>query len=80
MHTQPAYIGGMSDPAKHVVDLFGGIHPLSRALGHKNPTTVQGWFERGVIPARQMPKVLAAARREGIELTAEQLIPEPESA
>jgi len=37
----------------------GGIRPLARALGHRNHTTVQGWWERENIPAEQLPAVQA---------------------
>ena len=37
----------------------GGIRPLARSLGHKNHTTVQGWWERGKIPDDQLRAVLA---------------------
>lgn len=37
----------------------GGIRPLARKLGHRNHTTVQGWWERKRIPDEQMPAVLA---------------------
>ena len=37
----------------------GGIRPLARALGHKNHTTVQGWWERKTIPAEHIEAVIA---------------------
>lgn len=37
----------------------GGIRPLARALGHRNHTTVQGWWERNSIPAHHLDQVLA---------------------
>lgn len=55
--------------AENVILKFEGMAALARALGHKNPTTVQGWKQRGVIPARQIPGVLDAAKREGIDLS-----------
>ena len=57
--------------AAFVISKFGGISALSKALGHKNPTTVQGWKERGVIPARQQGVVLEAARANDIDLLPE---------
>lgn len=45
-----------------IIDRFGGLSATARALGHQNPTTVQGWKERGVIPARQQAKVIEAGR------------------
>lgn len=55
--------------AKRIIDKFGGIYPLARALGHKNPTTVQGWLVRGFVPPRQHEPVWEAAKREGIDLS-----------
>ncbi len=57
--------------AEHIISKFGGLAALSRALGHKHPTTVQGWKERGVIPARQQADVLAAAQELGLALSPE---------
>ena len=54
--------------ANYVISKFSSMSSLSRALGHENPTTVQGWKERGIIPARQVPKVLEAAKHAGIAL------------
>jgi hypothetical protein len=39
----------------------GGIRPLARVLGHKNHTTVQGWYERNNIPEEHIPSVEAVA-------------------
>ena len=55
-------------PAEQIIEKFGGISACAKILGHRNPTTVQGWKERGFIPARQQREVLEAARREGIDL------------
>jgi len=35
---------------RQLVEAFGGISPMAKALGHDYPSTVQGWKERGVIP------------------------------
>lgn len=52
-----------------IVEKFGGITAMARALGHRHPTTVQGWKARGVIPARRQQQVLDAARANGIALS-----------
>ncbi|OPH21620.1 hypothetical protein D9623_26620 (plasmid) [Azospirillum brasilense] len=44
--------------AEHIISRFGTISALARKLGHKHPTTVQGWKERGWVPADQQPLVL----------------------
>ena len=51
-----------------IIDRFGGMTALARALGHKNPTTVQGWKVRGIIPARQQRELLDLAKRSGVRL------------
>ncbi len=48
--------------AERIIERFGSMMALSRALGHRHPTTVQGWKNRGIIPARRQAEVLAAAR------------------
>jgi hypothetical protein len=60
---------------RQVIRAFGGIRPMAVALEHKSHTTVQGWWEREVIPARRQPEVLAAAERLGISVTAADMIP-----
>lgn len=65
--------------AERIIAKFGGLSPLSQALGHKHPTTVQGWKERGIIPAHQQPKVLAAAHTLKLELSHADFFPEMES-
>ncbi len=54
---------------ENIIAKFGGLTALATALGHRHPTTVQGWKARGVIPARQQARILAAARERGIELS-----------
>lgn len=56
-------------PIEQIIEKFGGITGLARALGHKNPTTVQGWKERDVIPAQRIPEVIKAGHANGLELT-----------
>jgi hypothetical protein len=46
---------------RDIIRTLGGIRPLARALKHKNHTTVQGWYERGVIPSDRLNEVLAVA-------------------
>ena len=54
--------------ARIIVARFGGIRSLARVLGHRNPTTVQGWVVRGYIPARRQQEVLEASRTAGVAL------------
>ena len=54
--------------ATQIINAFGGITACSKALGHRNPTTVQGWKESGRIPPWRNHEIIAAAERDGIEL------------
>ena len=56
-------------PAQRIIASFGGVTALARALGHRSPTTVQGWKQRGLIPARRQQQVLDIAQALGISLT-----------
>lgn len=51
-----------------IIGKFGGLTELSKALGHKHPTTVQGWKARGHIPAKQIPLVIEAGKALGIAI------------
>lgn len=59
-------------PARAVIARFGGIRPMAAKLGIA-VTTVQGWKERGVIPAARHAEVLAAAREHEIVLSEAEL-------
>ena len=61
--------------AEHIIGKFGSLGALSRALGHRHASTVQGWRERGFIPAPQQLAVLEAARANGIDLTPADFFP-----
>ncbi|HEB80222.1 MAG TPA: bifunctional diguanylate cyclase/phosphodiesterase, partial [Rhodospirillales bacterium] len=52
---------------------FGGMSAMARALGHKYPTTVQGWKDSGAIPHWRFASVIAAAKAHGVELSKEEL-------
>ena len=67
--------------SENIIKKFGGLSALAKALGHSHPTTVQGWRDRGGIPARRQPDVLAKARELGIDLSPADFFPaEPASA
>ena len=60
----------MIPQARRIIEKFGGITALARALDKQTlPSVVQGWNDRGFIPARRQQEVLDAARRLGIDLT-----------
>ncbi len=58
----------MATPAERIIERFGGLTKLADALGHKHPTTVQGWKVRGRIPAKQQEVVLKLAKDRGLDL------------
>ncbi|WP_414885980.1 carph-isopro domain-containing protein [Sphingomonas sp. Root50] len=60
--------------SKAIIRQFGGIRPLARALQHRNPSTVLGWWKRNIIPARQQPNVLRLAQELGLDINAADLI------
>jgi hypothetical protein len=67
---QPAGEPGNTDgtlPALPVIQRFGGIRPMAQKLGVP-VSTVQGWKERGAIPANRREEVLAAAARHEIAM------------
>lgn len=54
--------------AKEIIHLFGGVRPMARSLQHASHTTVQGWAERNLIPAKQQRVVLELARQRGVAI------------
>lgn len=71
----------MHQQAQKIVNKFGGVPRLAAAIG-KNRTTVNRWLypkdrggTNGLIPSQAWPEILAAAKREHIPLTPEDLAP-----
>lgn len=58
-----------------ILSRLGGITAVARELQHKNVTTVQGWWDRDVIPARRQREVLDLAERIGKPVDPVELIP-----
>ncbi len=63
---------GSDSPVARALGAFGGVRPMAAKLGVP-VTTVQGWKERGHIPAARIPDLLAAAASHGVALTAADL-------
>ena len=57
-----------------VIERFGGLRKLARALDIPS-STVSSWGD--YIPARHHPNVLSAAIRDGVPLTADELVNPP---
>ena len=57
-----------------VIESFGGLSRLAKALGHPHVTTVQGWRDRGAIPVKHHARILDAARGLGIALDRDDLL------
>ena len=51
-----------------IIEKFGGITKLANAMSLR-ASVVQGWKDRGYVPARQQHKVILTALSMGIELT-----------
>lgn len=62
--------------ADHIIAKFGSMAALAKALGHRHATTVQGWKDRGYIPAPRQQEVLDAAQRHGVDLTHADFFPQ----
>lgn len=62
-------------PAEHVIDKFGGLTSLARALDCA-VSTVQGWKERGKIPQDHWHAIIAAGanRSPSIQLTLDDFV------
>lgn len=60
-------------PINDILRLFGSQQALARLIGC-GQSTIAGWKQRGVIPARRQRQVLHAARKLGLRLTADDLI------
>lgn len=53
-----------------VIAAFGSVTELARALGHRNITTVHGWYRSGRIPPWRRLEIAEAAGRHGVPLPA----------
>lgn len=54
--------------AAEIIDIFGGIRPMSTKTGVP-VTTIQGWKKRNVIPANRVEDVLKAAKDNNLDLS-----------
>jgi hypothetical protein len=50
----------MTNASIAIIEKFGGVVKMARAMGHKHPTTVQGWKAKG-IPSRRFEEILRVA-------------------
>lgn len=57
-----------------VFQKFDGIRPMAAKLGDVPPSTVKSWHAKGQIPAWRHDSILAAAKKHGIALTADELV------
>ncbi|MDQ0314818.1 hypothetical protein [Amorphus orientalis] len=72
------------EPANSIIDLYGGVSIVSEIAGvHR--TRVSNWRRPrdkggtgGVIPFKHVPKLLAYARENGLSVTADDFLPEPQ--
>jgi hypothetical protein len=61
-------------PIDRIIRKFGGMPALQRALGHRNRSTIQGWKDRGGVPAGQHAELLEAAHRFRVTLSPEDFV------
>ena len=69
------------EPARHIIQIFGGPNAVAQIVGvHR--TRVSNWQRPkhgggtgGVIPFKHIPKLMEAAKRQGIDLRAEDFLP-----
>ena len=54
--------------AAAIIDKFGGVRKTARAL-NLAPTTVQGWKDAGLIPAKHHQAVLDKASETGVPIS-----------
>lgn len=57
-----------NENVKMIIDRFGGLSAMAKALEHKHPTTVQGWKKSGKIPSWRIHEVMKAAEANNIKL------------
>ena len=61
-------------PAEFVIEAFGGVRALARALG-KSPSTVSRWRStKGLIPSSVQAEIIRLAREKGLAVTHQNLI------
>ncbi len=64
-----------------VFQKFGGIRPMAAKLGDVPPSTVKSWHSKREIPAWRHDAVLAAAKRNRVQITRDELVNiEPDEA
>ena len=61
------------NPAALVCDRFGGAAPLASLLGKPRSTTWR-WLQRGRVPVKEVPRLLALARKQRLALTEAEIL------
>lgn len=64
---------GVKTPAEHVIDSFGGLTKMARALG-RPITTVQGWKDRGRIPQDHWREIIEVGKSIEVPLTLDDFV------
>lgn len=62
-----------------IVDRFGGVRPMARAIG-KPVSTVWSWQSRRSIPDQHKAEILGAANLQGLALGPEDFFPKEKGA
>lgn len=58
-------------PAKKIINKFGGLSKMTKAMRYKYVSRVQGWRNRGIIPSKVQKDVLKVARKLGLDIKPE---------
>lgn len=62
------------EPAKTIINDLGGPAAVASFAGvHR--TRVYGWLKSGTIPLKHIPKLIAAARTQGKDWSADRFLP-----
>ena len=60
-------------PAAYVIQEFRGVRATARVLG-LSPSTVSRWQRTGLIPGEHHVPILKAAKKSGIDISADNLV------
>ena len=58
----------MTHYIEKLIENFGGLSAMAQLLGHKNPTTVQGWKQKKRIPEWRVKEILSVANKNNINI------------
>lgn len=60
-------------PVELVIDRFGGVRKLARAIG-RDPAAISRWKKLGTVPTAVQKRILEVAWERGMDVTAHDMI------